>query len=71
MIVERPRQIRGSRAFIVRVRHNQQSVRFVTFVRQGKRLRLLRCGHQCQQKESTSQTDCPTQLFHSIFPGAL
>src|SRR6266571_1695996 len=40
--IERPRQIRSRRAFVIRMRHHQQKIRFVPPVGQRQRFWLLR-----------------------------
>jgi len=58
VFIGRPRQIRSDRAFIVRVRNNQQDVCLVALIRLGKNLRLLRDQAKreqaCQQDKSVS-----------------
>src|SRR6266571_3592589 len=42
MLIERPRQIRSRRAFVIWMRHHQQKIRFVPLVGQRQRFWLLR-----------------------------
>jgi len=42
VFIQRPRQIRRSRALVVGMRHNKENVHFVALIRRRQGLRLLR-----------------------------
>ena len=60
MLIERPRQIRSRRAFVIRMRHYQQKIRFVPLVGQRQRFWLLRNRsaqqHVCIQRNNEQRS---------------
>jgi hypothetical protein len=66
--IERPRKVRRGLAFVVRMRDDQQDIRFVPLVRYGQGLRLLRAAMERSQEHGKhKRCKCLQELVSKIF----